>query len=80
MVDDDDRRGFGGWRCSGCVRGGVPLRWVVEVVAGEHLDGGEVDGGGRRFGCDWDSPKRGSGVKLETGIDEWLHEMVTGGF
>jgi hypothetical protein len=51
---------------------------VAVEVAGDHLNGGDVDGGGRRFGRDRDSPERACGVKLKRGIDDAVEYMTTG--
>jgi hypothetical protein len=50
----------------------------VVVVAGEHLNAGEVDDGGRWLGWCGISPERARGVKLKWGIDDLVEYMTTG--
>ena len=64
-----DRRSLGGWRCLGWIQGLVPRRREEELVAGDHLNGGEVDGGGGTSGGGWGSPGSGLGVELEQWFD-----------
>jgi hypothetical protein len=78
VVTGDDRRCPRGRRWSQRDQGGVPLRWVAVEVAGEHLIGGDVGGGGRRFGRGRNSPERARKMKLERGIDDIVWERSSG--
>ena len=57
----------------------MPLRWVAEMDAGDHLNDGEVDDGGRRFGRLTIASERVRVVKLKGGFYVWVQERVTGG-
>ena len=53
----------------GWIQGMVPRRWEEKLVTGDHLNGGEVVGGGGTSGGGWGLPGSGLGVELERGFD-----------